>query len=169
MAKCSLFCTMKLFFLIIIFCWWTYSCGPKSKDSEIQKEEYLDPYLDAIRISASADKPTNKDHQAKIEFHENEYDFGTITEGDSVFHDFMFVNKGNARLLINDVSSSCGCTFPMWPKGFIRPNDSGKISIIFDSHEKVGWQLKTITVVANTSPTQTEVSIKGFVQKNKRN
>ena len=159
---------MRLVLVYIVFSLSLYSCEPKNRDSKVKKEEYLDPYLDAIRISATADAPHSKDRIAKIEFLEKEYDFGTITEGDSGSHDFFFVNRGNARLLINDVNSSCGCTFPAWPKGFIRPGDTGKINIIFDSHDKAGWQLKTIAVVANTQPTQNEVTIRCFVQKNKR-
>lgn len=44
-------------------------------------DSYLDPYLDAIRISASADQPEDSSHRAKIQFLESEYDFGKIKKG----------------------------------------------------------------------------------------
>lgn len=149
-------------FFLFILCFSVSSC--EHKDTKKKELDFAnDPYLDAIHNSSTADNPEDSSHRPAIHFLEQEFDFGTIQEGDSVFHDFKFVNTGNARLLLTNVSSTCGCTLPFWPKGFIRQADTGSIHIIFNSTEKVGDQVKPITVTANTSPIYHVIKLKGKV------
>jgi len=141
-------------------------CQPKAKPEEPPVDDsYLDPYLDAIRISASADQPEDSSHRAQIQFLESEYDFGKIKKGDTARLVFKFVNTGNARLIINRVTTSCGCTHPEWPKVFINPGDSSEVKALFVSEEKEGPQNKTMSVFANTYPPKTDLTIKGMVLK----
>ena len=49
------------------------------------------------------------------------YDFGTIKEGEVVEHAFRFRNDGEYPLILNNITSSCGCTTPEWPKEPISP------------------------------------------------
>ena len=149
---------LLLFFVVI-------NCKPKKEEPIKPKDN---PYMDAIRISATAEHPNDTSLQAKISFDTLSYHFGTIYEGDTVSHDFYFTNTGTTRLLINQVHSTCGCTFPSWPKGFISSGEKGSIHIQFDSHEKLGEQRKPITIVANTIPTETILEIYGYVQKRKK-
>ncbi|MBK9270066.1 MAG: DUF1573 domain-containing protein [Saprospiraceae bacterium] len=157
---------MKEVFTIFCLALLMGNCKPKSQD-QIKEDDksYLDPYLDAIRISASAEQPEDSTHGAKIHFKETEFNFGDLKEGDTVRISFPFVNKGNARLLVNRVSTSCGCTRPEWPKGFIQPGDSGVITALFVSNEKSGLQEKIISVFTNSNPPQTDLKIKGNVLK----
>ncbi|OJV16676.1 MAG: hypothetical protein BGO21_27790 [Dyadobacter sp. 50-39] len=92
-----------------------------------------------------------------------EYNFGTIQEGDIVEHEFKFRNDGQYPLILNNISSSCGCTTPEWPKEPIEPNQTSSIKVRFDSKHKVGPQVKTITIYANTEPANTELRLKGIV------
>ncbi|MBK7232996.1 MAG: DUF1573 domain-containing protein [Saprospiraceae bacterium] len=141
-------------------------CQPKVKPEEPPaNDSYLDPYLDAIRISASADQPEDSSHRAKIQFLESEYDFGKIKKGDTARLVFKFVNTGNARLIINRVTTTCGCTQPEWPKTFIQPGDTSAVEALFVSDDKMGPQHKTMSVFANTYPPQTDLTIKGMVLK----
>src|SRR5204863_3879108 len=55
-------------------------------------------------------------NQADFKFEEDEYNFGTIKQGDKVTHDFNFVNAGKEPLVITEAHGSCGCTVPSWPK-----------------------------------------------------
>lgn len=91
------------------------------------------------------------------------YDFGTIKEGAIVEHEFKFRNDGEYPLILNNISSSCGCTTPEWPKEPIGPKESSSIKVRFDSKHKDGPQVKTITVYANTEPAYTELRLKGIV------
>jgi hypothetical protein len=91
------------------------------------------------------------------------FDFGTIQEGAIVEHDFKFKNEGEYPLILNNISSSCGCTTPEWPKEPIGPNQTSSIKVRFDSKNKSGPQVKTITVYANTEPAYSELRLKGIV------
>ena len=94
---------------------------------------------------ASGDAP-------KFKFAEDAYDFGKITTGDKVTHEYKFINDGKAPLIITDSYATCGCTKPEWPKAPVKPGESGVIKVTFDSNGKSGLQDKQITVVANTKP-----------------
>ena len=91
------------------------------------------------------------------------YDFGTIQEGAVVEHTFNFRNDGKYPLILNNITSSCGCTTPEWPKEPIEPNATSSIKVRFDSKNKSGPQVKTITVYANTEPAYSELRLKGIV------
>lgn len=101
---------------------------------------------------------------AKIEFQEKDvHDFGTITEGDTVEHVYSFVNKGELPLVINNITASCGCTTPDWPRTPVAPGETSSIRVRFNSRGKQGEQRKTITVYANTQPAMTDVAFKVLV------
>ncbi len=101
---------------------------------------------------------------AKILFEETEYNFGTINQGDTVRHTFVFKNDSEEPLLISNASASCGCTIPEWPKEPIKPGENGKIEVKFNSTGKSGVQNKNIAITANTLPNITNVSLKGEVK-----
>ncbi|MCO5266262.1 MAG: DUF1573 domain-containing protein [Lentimicrobium sp.] len=61
------------------------------------------------------------------------------------------------------MSSSCGCTVPDFPKTPIKPGESHKIDVKFDSEGRRGYQNKTITIVSNTQPNTQVIRIKAEV------
>ena len=91
------------------------------------------------------------------------FDFGTINEGEVVEHTFNFKNEGAYPLIINNITSSCGCTTPEWPRDPVLSNAASSIKVRFDSKNKSGPQAKTITVYANTEPSNYELRLKGIV------
>jgi hypothetical protein len=91
------------------------------------------------------------------------YDFGDITEGDTVSRNFKFKNEGEFPLIINNINTSCGCTTPEWPKKPIEPGQESSIKVMFNSQGKRGAQNKTVTVYANTDPPYTEISFRVMV------
>ncbi len=96
-------------------------------------------------------------------FQEEEYDFGTINEGDIVEHTFTFTNTGEAPLIIESARASCGCTVPSWPKEPIAVGETGEIQVRFDSKGKPNVQNKTVTITANSYPKISRLRIKAFV------
>ncbi|MFC5409637.1 DUF1573 domain-containing protein [Larkinella bovis] len=91
------------------------------------------------------------------------YDFGEITEGDTVSRIFKFKNEGEFPLIINSTNASCGCTTPEWPKQPIEPGQESSIKVLFNSQGRRGVQNKTVTVYANTDPAYTELSFRVMV------
>lgn len=100
-----------------------------------------------------------------IEFASNVHDFGKIKEGESVTHIFKFKNTGKVPLTITAARGSCGCTVPEWSKEPVQPGASGEVKVVFNSAGKSGTQSKTVTLTANTVPSETILTIKGEVEK----
>ena len=86
--------------------------------------------LVASAALVAQDKPTlsnignENPNQAAFKFAEEEFNFGTIMQGDQVKHDFEFTNTGKEPLIIANAAGSCGCTVPEWPKEPIAPGAS---------------------------------------------
>jgi hypothetical protein len=91
------------------------------------------------------------------------YNFGDMTEGDTVEHTFEFTNTGEFPLIINNITASCGCTTPEWPREPVAPGAKSSIRVRFNSRGKQGEQNKTITVFANTDPSMTDLQFKAMV------
>ena len=125
--------------------------GPALKNSDI------------IRSPVSADGTTDTVNVAKMSFEQTTFDFRETTEGEVIEHTFSFTNTGKKPLLISNAKSTCGCTVPSWPRKAIMPGDSGEIEVKFNTKNKVGQQIKTVTITANTYPSNNTVYVKGYV------
>jgi hypothetical protein len=70
-----------------------------------------------------------------ISFDTNEFDLGSITQGEIVKKTFTFKNVGNDDLEIISVIPDCSFTSPKSTEEIIKPGESGFISSEYDSHE----------------------------------
>lgn len=105
-------------------------------------------------------------NRAEIKFEETKFDFGVIQEkGNPVTHNFEFINKGNANLVIIDATAQCGCTKPKYPKNPISPGKKGIISVTFHPRGFQGEFEKTVTVRTNGSPKRMRLHISGVVKR----
>jgi len=62
-----------------------------------------------------------------------EWDFGTISAGSRVRHDFVFKNSSGKVIKVQDVTSSCGCTVSEVKRKTIPPGEETVISVEFNS------------------------------------
>lgn len=116
------------------------------------------------RRQAETSKAVVLEKMPKLTFAERGiYDFGALTEGDTVEHTFAFTNTGQFPLIINNITASCGCTTPEWPREPVAPGAKSSIRVRFNSRGKMGQQNKTITVFANTDPSMTDLQFKAMV------
>ncbi len=95
---------------------------------------------------------------------ESTYDFGKVKDGEIVEKSFAFKNTGDSPLVIGNISASCGCTTPEWPKEPIAPGTESNIMVRFNTTGKPGPQNKTVTITANTEPSVIELHVKGIVE-----
>lgn len=93
-------------------------------------------------------------------FTEKEFDFGTIKQGEVVRHTFHFKNTGQKPIIIDNASSSCGCTVPTYPRDPVPPGGEGSLDVEFNSSGKSGQVTKVVVVRANTVPNINEVTVK---------
>jgi len=102
--------------------------------------------------------------QPKLVFDKAQHDFGKVNEGDGpATHDFTFKNTGTTPLIIQNVTSSCGCTMPEWTKQPVLPGATGFIKISYDVKGRPGAIDRTITVHSNSTPATTSLRIIGEV------
>jgi len=62
-----------------------------------------------------------------------QWDFGQITQGAIVKHDFILKNSTSKILAINNIHSSCGCTVSKSEKKSLLPQESTLITVSFNS------------------------------------
>jgi hypothetical protein len=99
-----------------------------------------------------------------FKFEVEEYNFGTIKQGESVTYDFNFTNTGKEPLIITNAQGSCGCTVPIWPKEPVKKGDKVSIKVTFNSTGKIGMQDKTVTIVSNAKSGNKTLHLKGNVE-----
>lgn len=141
---------MKKIYFVIILATTLIACGNKNS---AQDETAIIEFGD------------DKTKEAKFEFEELVWDFGTITDGEVVEHSFKFKNAGNEPLVIASVKASCGCTVPDYSKEPVKPGKTGEIRVSFDSKGKENAVSKDVTIIANTVPVTSKLEIRAFVKK----
>jgi len=100
----------------------------------------------------------------KIVFNKTSHDFGELNLYSPAFCEFKFYNKGRAPLILSDITATCGCTVPSWPKKPIIPGDSGIIVINYLPDE-TGTIDKNVTVFSNATKIPVTLELKGKVIK----
>ncbi len=83
------------------------------------------------------------------EFQKTTHDFGKIITGERVAYAFRFQNSGNSPLIITGIRSGCGCTVGDYPKDPIKPGEEGRVSVVFNSAGRRGFQSESVRVLTN--------------------
>jgi hypothetical protein len=96
-----------------------------------------------------------------IEYFDLKHNFGNVFYPSDNKFTFKFKNTGEAPLIIDQATASCGCTIPNKPEEPILPGEIGELDVIFRPKSgQVGQDVtKKITVVANTNPKETYLEI----------
>ena len=131
------------------------SCNSSSDEKTIT--------TDLVNSPLTANSNAEKVLTPNIEMLETSYNFGEIQQGESVTHDFILKNTGDADLIISAAKGSCGCTVPEWPKTPIMQGEEAVIKVTFNSANKKGRQNKTVTLVTNAIPNTKVLTINGNV------
>lgn len=121
--------------------------GSKNKKKELVEEDTL-PKVPVIKFTSLL------------------HDYGNIYKGDNGVCTFEFTNTGKADLQLTNVTSTCGCTAPSWPRDPIPPGQSASIKISYDT-KRVGAIHRSIHVDSNTGERVT-LSIRGNVSERSR-
>jgi len=142
---------VKIIAVLVVFS--LVSCK-KNTTSKIKKEN--------LEIAKQRDYKMSEG-ASTLTFSKNEYDFGTINEGDIVETTFDFKNTGKSALIISNATSTCGCTVPEYPKEPIPVGGTGSILVKFNSSGKPNQQNKVVTLTTNTTKGKETVVIKANV------
>lgn len=77
------------------------------------------------------------------------FSFGDIRQNIFVEHDFLISNTGDDSLIIADVKASCGCTAAQPEKNVLKPGETSKINVKFNTIGREGQQKKYVYVITN--------------------
>lgn len=164
MKKVFLFSTVAVMF---------FACSDQKKSGEVvstveaggQTEEQVKKELQAFEEEEERKRLEEERSITTLKFDKVRHDYGNVKPDSENLCKFKVTNTGKNPLIIEDVSASCGCTTPHKPEGPIAPGASDFIEVGF--HPKPGQVneiIKTVTVVANTKPKNSEISIRAFVK-----
>lgn len=107
-------------------------------------------------------QPAENPNAPVITFEKTTHDYGTVTKGGDGTCEFKFKNNGIEPLILSNVSSSCGCTVPEWPREPILRGKSAAIKVKYDTN-RVGPINKTITVMSNAKVASIQLRIIGNI------
>lgn len=96
----------------------------------------------------------------KIRVKENMISLGRFNWQEEQKAQFMIYNVGKKPLVINDVTTSCGCTSVDYPKQPVSPGDSVSLQVTYKADHPEHFD-KTITVYCNTDPSLIQLKITG--------
>lgn len=94
-----------------------------------------------VNVMAQENNPASE-----LSFNETKYQFGTVTQGEKVEHNFPFTNSSQNTIIITNVRTTCGCTVPEWPREPIASGEEANINAVFNTRGKRGYQRKVITI-----------------------
>ena len=146
------------YFLYVFLGVFSVSLFLKSCNSDPSKR------IKSENLAAAEQRSSNNSSFPVMTFDFENYNYGEVVDGEIVEVDFNFTNTGKTDLIVFDASASCGCTVPKYPKNEnIKPGDKGTIKVMFDTANKPGKQIKTVTLSTNTSAGKKLIRINGFV------
>ena len=86
----------------------------------------------------------------KISFNKIMNDFGKVKKGDAVSTKFIVKNEGAKDLIIYKMEPSCYCTKADIDKSIIKPGETSKINVTYDSRDRSqGPDTKTVSIYCN--------------------
>jgi len=91
------------------------------------------------------------------------YNFGDAVQGEVVKARFEIKNTGDVPLKLFEVKPSCGCTLADYEKSAVDPGKSAWVEAEVETKDFGGVISKKVTVMANTKPTATVLTITGNV------
>ena len=100
--------------------------------------------------------------QAQIELEETRLDLGNVANGEIATRDVIVHNTGDGLLVVDALSTSCGCTTATLEPMQIGPGESGTLHIEFDSgahgEELTGPLVRQVFLNSN-DPDQPEATV----------
>ena len=101
----------------------------------------------------------------KIVFDETQYNFGKVEQGPTIERTYTFTNRGGSTLIINRVSTSCGCTAALLSAPEIPPGGKGQVTAQYDSkHDTGGVRLEVYVDTNDPASPRVTLAMEGEVQ-----
>ena len=97
-----------------------------------------------------------------VKWEQTTHDLGEIPQGKPISVDFVFTNKTEDVIFIDNVRTTCGCTAPTWSKEPVAPGEKAFIEIEYNA-KKEGEFYKPTKVYLSGQKQPISVYVKGKV------
>ena len=121
------------------------------------------PKVKDLYLSLMTGKETSKTTgtTTTVAVNQTTIDFGSFQKTEKQERSFVLTNTGNQLLVIQDVTTSCGCTKVEYSKEPVRPGASLELKVIYEA-EKAEFFNKVITVYCNANNSPLRLTVKGY-------
>lgn len=126
----------------------------------IQNHKIEELYLKIIRNDDVEDYENKQDVKTIVNIDKNIFFIGSFDWHKEQRASFILKNNGNNPLVIEDVSTSCGCTSVDYSKQPVRSGDSISLTVVYKAEHPEHFD-KTINVYCNTSDSPIRFRITG--------
>jgi hypothetical protein len=92
-------------------------------------------------------KEAKFDKFTTVQIENNPFDFGTITESDTIKHTFKITNTSKTLFVIEQVLPSCTCTVSKTDKKVCNINETANIVVSFKPKPQQKGKVKTVVFV----------------------
>lgn len=123
----------------------------------VHNPKVKDLYLELI---TGKDSPKAVGNSTKVSVNQTTIDFGSFPQSEKQERSFVLTNTGNQVLVIQDVTTSCGCTKVEYSKEPVRPGASLELKVIYEAEQAEHFN-KAITVYCNAENSPLRLTIKG--------
>ena len=126
--------------LMVCLCFGVLSCSKQEADhSIVATESAVEQRRGLVQETGEPD----------IQVDTESYDFGTIFQMGSYEHVFKLRNAGTAKLVVDRVRSTCGCTATLLSEKEIEPGGEARLEVSLKSGMYERLIAKKITVFSN--------------------
>ena len=96
----------------------------------------------------------------KLSVNQTTIDFGSFQKTEKQERTFILTNTGNQVLVVQDVTTSCGCTKVEYSKEPVRPGASLELKVIYEAEQPEHFN-KVITVFCNAENSPFHLTVRG--------
>lgn len=100
-------------------------------------------------LSAAELATAQEGGQPALSIEQPVFDFGTVSEGEKIEHQFTLKNAGQGLLRIDRVQPACGCTAAAPEKNELGPGEETVVLASFDTKGFRGYKEKRVQIYSN--------------------
>lgn len=100
----------------------------------------------------------------RMEIEPEEHDFGNVQQDQTLVHDFLVQNTGTEELVIEKISTSCGCTAAIPSDRVVPPGGSTTLRVTVETRKYKGILHNSISLASNDARRVRTVRVQAFVE-----
>ena len=123
----------------------------------IQNPKVKELYLNLIKGNGITE---SKGTLTEVSIDKTVIDFGSFPKEAKQERSFVLTNTGKELLVIQDITTSCGCTKVEYSKEPVRPGSKLELKVIYEAEQSERFN-KTVTVYCNSKNSPIHLKVKG--------